>query len=166
MQLIVPLVIVALVLVFRMRRLSQGRRLRLEWLWVTPLIVVLAASAAVASAPPDVYGWGWLALAFVLGGALGWTRGRMMHIDVDPETHALNARASPIAIVFILALVLLRMGMRTLAFQEAGALKLDLRLITDLFAVFAVGLIGLQRLEMWLRGQRLLSEARAARAAA
>ena len=166
LQVLIPVAIVIVVMALRMRRLSQGRRLRLEWLWVTPAIMIVGASFAVATAPPtDIYGWGWMVFVFAIGGGLGWTRGRMMQITVDPETHALSARATPAAIVFILALVVLRLGMRTLAYQQGGSLPMNLHLVTDLFAAFAVGLFGLQRLEMWLRGQRLLAEARAARAA-
>ena len=41
----------------------------------------------------------------------------------------------------------------------------DFFLISGLFLVFAVGLLGVQRVEMFLRSQRLLSEARATKAA-
>jgi hypothetical protein len=45
-------------------------------------------------------------------------------------------------------------------------LHLNALLITDSFVVFAIGMILVQQLEIWLRCRRLLAEARAAKAAA
>jgi len=160
---LIGVAVVLIVLFFRFRRLSAGRRLRLEWLWVTPTILLAIAAMTVFAARPVGADWAWMGLALIIGGALGWMRGRMMHISVDPETHALNMKASPVALLFIVGLLLLRMALKTVALQEAGAWRIDATLITDVFIAFAVGLIALSRVEMWLRGQRLLAEARAVR---
>jgi hypothetical protein len=56
-------VIVVLVLLWRIRRLQSGRRLRLEWLWVLPALLLLAAAASLAQAPPIGLEWVWMALA-------------------------------------------------------------------------------------------------------
>ena len=90
----------------------------------------------------------------------------MMHISVDPETHALNTKASPAAMIFIVALVAIRMFLRGVAMGEASTLHLSVAVITGAFMTFAVGLFGVQRLEMALRANRLLGEARMARASA
>jgi len=158
---LVIIAVIALVLMFRMRRLTQQRPLRLEWLWVTPTLFLIVTMVAAAQSPPVGLDWLWLGVALAIGGGLGWYRGKMMHIAVDPETHALNAKASGAAIAFIIALVAIRYGLRYLAVGE----RLDAALITDGFLVFAVGLYGVQRLEMWLRARRLLTQARTARAA-
>lgn len=151
-----------LIVFFRMRRLAAGRRLRLEWLWVAPALLLAMAGVTLVTARPVGAAWVWMGFALAVGGALGWMRGRMMHITVDPETHALNMKASPAALLFFVALLVLRTALRTVVQQEAGAWRLDATLITDVFIAFALGLIALQRVEMWLRGQRLLAEARAA----
>jgi hypothetical protein len=108
--------------------------------------------------------WLWMGVALALGGALGWYRGKMMHITVDPETHVVNARASAAAMYFIVLVLLARLGLRYVALGEAQAWHVKATLITGLFLVFAVGLLGVQRLEMFLRARRLLVEARAASA--
>ena len=153
-------------MVFRLRRMSQSRRLRVELLWITPALLIAVAALAIAPQPPVGIQWAWLGLSLVIGAALGWYRGKMMHITVDPETHALNTKASPAAMIFILLIVAIRVGLRYLALGEASAWHVSAALITDVFIVFAVGLLGVQRVEMWLRANRLLGEARAAKAAA
>lgn len=83
-----------------------------------------------------------------------------MHIAVDPETHALNQRMSPAAMLFLVVLVALRSGARALAENDA-ALHLDVAAVTDVLIAFALGLFAAQRLEMYLRARRLLREAAA-----
>jgi membrane protein CcdC involved in cytochrome C biogenesis len=158
---LIAIAVVVVVLFFRLRRLSAGRRLRLEWLWVTPAILLAVSVQTIFNARPVGADWAWMGVALILGGALGWMRGRMMRIDVDAETHALNMKASPAAMLFIVGLLVLRLVLKTVALQEAGAWRIDATLITDVFIAFAIGVIALQRVEMWLRGQRLLAEARA-----
>ncbi len=150
---------------WRLRRMSQLRPLKVEWLWVTPAILAALTVVSLIPQPPQGADWAWLAAGLVLGGALGWWRGKMMHISVDPETHALNTKASPAAMIFILAIVVIRMALRGMAMGEASTLHLSVAVITGAFMTFAVGLFGVQRLEMALRATRLLGEARAAKAA-
>lgn len=152
-------------MVFRLRRMSQSRRLRVEFLWITPALLIAIAVLSIVPQPPVGIEWAWLGVALVLGSALGWYRGKMMHITVDPETHALNTKASPAAMLFILLIVAARVGLRYLALGEANTWHVSAALIADIFIVSAVGLFGVQRIEMWLRANRLLREARAAKAA-
>ncbi len=160
----IPLVL--LVLFFRIRRMRTEQRLRVEWLWVTPALLVVITVLAFAPAPPAGLDWLWMAIALVLGGALGWYRGKMMHISVDPETHVVKTRASPAAMYFIVLILVARLGLRYLALGQAQTWHISANLITGLFLVFALGLLGVQRLEMFIRAQRLLTQARAAKAAA
>ena len=158
-----------LVFVWRMRRLSQVRRLRVEWLWVTPAIIAVLAWINLYHAPgvppPQGLDWIWLAAGLVIGGALGWWRGKMMDISVDPETHALTTKASPAALIFIVALLVIRAALRGAAMGEASTLHLSVSVITGAFMTMAFGLIAVGRIEMAIRARRLLGEARAAKAA-
>jgi hypothetical protein len=163
---LISIPIILLVLVFRMRSLSQTRRLRVEWLWVTPTILIALTVLTFMQAPPAGNDWLWLGVALAVGGAFGWYRGKMMQISVDPETHVVNTRASAGAMIFIVLILVARMGLRYVAVGQAQTLHLSLTLISGLFLVFAVGLLGVQRVEMFLRAQRLLGEARASRAGA
>ena len=161
--------LVILVFVWRMRRLSQTRRLRVEWLWVTPLILTALIGLNLFYAPgvprPQGMDWAWLAGGLVIGGALGWWRGKMMDISVDPETHVLNTKASPAALIFIVGLLVVRQVLRGAATEEASVLHLSVAAITGAFMTMALGLIVVGRLEMAIRARRLLGQARAAKAA-
>jgi len=163
---LIGIVILVLVMAWRLRRMSQSRPLRLELLWVTPAIFTALTVLLLIPQPPQGIAWVYLAVAFAIGGGLGWWRGKLMHITVDPETHALNTRASPAAMIFIVAIIAIRFALRGVALGQASTLHLTVGVITGLFMAFAVGLFGVQRLEMFLRASRLLAEARAARAAA
>ena len=149
---------------WRLRRMSQTRPLRLELLWVTPALIIVLAVLSIIPQPPQGLDWAYLGVALVIGGALGWWRGKLMHIIVDPETHALNTKASPAAMIFIVAIIAIRFALRGLAMGQASTLHLSLAVITGVFMAFAVGLFGMTRVEMFLRASRLLAEARAARA--
>jgi len=162
---VVTIVIVSFVLALRMRRLSQTRPLKLEWLWVVPAIYALIAAGMFASYPPTSQGWAFSALALVIGAGIGWQRGRMMHIEVDPETHVLNQKASPAAILFVIILIALRLGTRAAAQASGSYLHLNAMAATDLLIAFALGLFVTQRVEMFLRARRLLDAARAGRMA-
>jgi hypothetical protein len=154
-------VIIALVLALRLRRMSRATPLKVERLWVIPAVYAVLAATMVVTSPPQGLGWAGCAAALALGSALGWQRGRMMRIEVDPETHALSARSSPWAILFIVALVLLRSGLRAAA-QSGVGLHVSAATLTDVLVAFALGLLGTQRLEMYLRARRLIEAARGA----
>jgi hypothetical protein len=83
----------------------------------------------------------------------------MMRIHVNPETHALNQRGSPWAILFLLAII----GVKIAAQGEGRALGFDVALVTDAALAFGLGMFTTTRLEMYLRAKRLLEEVRAAR---
>jgi membrane protein CcdC involved in cytochrome C biogenesis len=104
---------------------------------------------------------GWVAIAsavgLAIGAAVGWQRGKMMHIHVDPDTHALNQKASPAAMFFLIALIAVRSAARGILGQDSGVSP---AMLTDPLIAFAFGMFTLTRLEMYLRARRLLEEAR------
>jgi hypothetical protein len=107
-QYAIPIAIFAVVIALRMRRMGQMRPLKLETLWIVPAMYLVVAALMFWQFPPV----GWVAMAcasaLLIGAALGWQRGKMMHIHVDPETHALNQKASPAAVFFLIALIAVR----------------------------------------------------------
>jgi len=149
--------VIIVVMALRMRRLEEMRPLKLETLWVVPAIYLVVAVLMFVQLPPT----GWVAIAaaigLVIGAGVGWQRGKMMHIHVDPETHALDQKASPAAIFFLIALILVRMAARSLLGQESGVSP---AMLTDPLIAFALGMFTLQRVEMYLRAKRLVEEAR------
>ncbi|MDO7842419.1 CcdC protein domain-containing protein [Sphingomonas immobilis] len=159
-------VIVVVVLALRMRGMSRMRRLRLETLWVVPAIYAAFAAVMFYEFPPSPLGWLVCAVALFAGAAIGWQRGKLMHIHVDPETHRLDQRASPAAMLFIVVLIAVRFGAREMLASGAGAsFHLSTMLVTDVLIALALGLFAATRLEMYLRAKRLLEEARATRPA-
>lgn len=157
-------------LVFRLNRMRQMRPLKIEWLWVTPVLMVAMTGWML---------WGlgmqgqvlhgldflWVSLAVVVGALIGWYRGRMMQIHVDPETHALNQQASPIAILFLIGILAIRRVADFALQGEAKAWHISLILLTSAPVFLAVGMLTATRVEMFIRARRLLGEARAAKAA-
>lgn len=149
--------IIVIVLALRMRRMGTMRPLKLGGLWIVPVLYLVVAALMFVQLPPT----GWVAIASVvglaIGAAVGWQRGKMMHIHVDPETHALNQKASPAAMFFLIALIIIRMGAKTILGQSGGVSP---AMLTDPLIAFALGMFTLQRVEMYFRAKRLLEEAR------
>lgn len=151
---------VLVLLYFRWRRMSQARPLKIERMWIRPAIMLAVCALVLSQYPPRLADLGWLALALALGSLVGWQRGRFVRIVVDPQTHEINQQASPAALIFLVAVIVVRVVLR----QEAmAAWHVGVALITDLSIVFVVGLFGVQQLEMWLRARKLLAQARAAK---
>lgn len=151
---IVTAVIVALVLYLRFRSMSRVRQLKLETLWIVPALYTVLTVSVLYQAVPQGIQWLYIGLALAVGGLVGWRRGAMMRINIDPVTHALNQQASPAAMLFILVLVIVRQGLR----MEAPAMGFNAAFLTDMLVVFALGLFTTTRLEMFLRARRMLRE--------
>lgn len=153
----VSIAIVIIVLTLRMRRMGKMRPLKIENLWIVPVVYLAVAALMFYQLPPR----GWVAIAsaagLAIGAAVGWQRGKMMHIHVDPDTHALNQKASPTAMIFLVALIVVRMAARGILGQEGGVSP---AMLTDPLIAFALGMFTLTRLEMYLRARRLLEEVR------
>ena len=156
-------VVVALVLALRLRGMSRLRRLRLETLWIVPAIYLIFAGAMFYQFPPSPIGWAISAAALLAGAAIGWQRGKLMQIHVDPETHTLNQKASPAAMIFIVVLIAVRMGAKSILEGGGGTgFHVSTLLVTDVLIALALGLFATTRLEMFLRARRMLDEVRAA----
>jgi branched-subunit amino acid transport protein AzlD len=157
---LIPVLVIGLVIL----RNSRARNLRVERLWISPvLLLVLTATTFSQQHVPTPTMIAVDIVALTLGAALGWWRGRFTKIAVNPETHDLTSQASPLGMVLILAIMVLRQGVRSYATANAGVLHVSVVDVTDAFLLLAVGVVCAQRLEMALRANRLLTEARAAK---
>lgn len=152
----IPLIVIAVVMAIRWKRMSRVRPLKLERLWILPAFYAVVIGFTFSRFPPQ--GWGWLfcLVALALGGALGWQRGKLMRITLDPETHTLGQTSSPAALLFIVLLIVARSGAKG-AMNYAGPVALDPMAVTDVLMALALGLFTAQRLEMYLRGRRMLA---------
>ena len=160
-QYLIPVVVFAVIFAFRVRRMSQMRPLKLEQLWIVPAIYLVVVAASFVANPPTPFGWAAAVAGAVLGSVLGWYRGRTVAIHVDPVTHRLNQKASPLGMLILLVLV----GAKTAIRAEGQVAHLDVAVLTDAMLGLALGTFTAMRVEMYLRGSRLVAVARAARAA-
>lgn len=150
--------VIVIVMTLRLRRMNRMRPLKLEQLWIIPVLYLVIAALMFVALPPSGLGWLYSGLALAVGAAVGWQRGKMMRISVDPETHALNQKASPAAVIFLVVLILVRSGARMA--MQGGGTQISPAMLTDPLIAFALGMFTLQRIEMYLRAKRLLDEAR------
>jgi hypothetical protein len=156
---LIPLIVVAMVIL----RNSRARRLRVETLWIAPLLILVLVGLALSQEGMPTPGFMAIdLLALGLGALLGWWRARFTYISVDPVTHQLTSRASPIGMLVVLGIFAIRYALRVYAVQNAGTLHVPVAAVADAALVISVGLVCAQRLEIALRASRLLAEARAA----
>jgi hypothetical protein len=155
---VIPLVIFGVLMLRRMR----PRPLNVSMLWVSPLILSAVMVLPFIATPPstDALSIAILAISLVLGCVLGWYRGRLTTITVDPRSHVVTAQVSPFGSMLLLAVFLVRYFGRGFLMQNAASWHISPFTLTDAFLLFAWGLVVVQRGEMWVRSRRLVGEAK------
>jgi hypothetical protein len=160
-----PLLLPALVLALVVRRSLRERKLKAERLWVMPVLLLLVAGSSLYSTPPTTpWAIGAVLVAVALGAVAGWWRGRLTHITIDPATHDLTSRTSPLGVLLVGGLYILRYGLRYYGLQHPSVLPGGSVAIADALMALAIVMVAVQRLEMWLRCQRLIADAVRAKA--
>lgn len=155
---LVPLIAIVIIVLRGVRE----RTLRIERMWIMPALVLSVVAMTLAAQPPSSFAI-LVIEVFSLGMGLGfgWWRGRTTKIAIDPATHALTSRASPLGMALIAGLFLVRFALRDYAAGHAEQWRMQPAELAEMFLLFAAGLVCAQRLEMWIRARRLLREARA-----
>jgi len=157
---LIPFVLIAVVIAFRMRSMSKERPLKVETLWVVPVVYLALVGFLLTTLPPSPLGWGLMGAGVGIGAAIGWHRGKLIRIHRDEQSGELRQKASPLAMLLIVGLIALKMGARAIfgdtavAHPGSGAM-----LLTDAFLGFALGLLTATRIELYLRAQRILATA-------
>lgn len=156
-QTVLPLLVIGIVMALRMRGMSKERPLKIATLWIVPAIYLLLVAVMLAAMPPPLAGWAILLSTLLIGAALGWQRGKLMRIRVDPATGTVWQKSSPAAMLLLIGVVVLRQFARQAfpADPHAGSAAI---LATDALLGFALGLLSFTRIEMGLRARRLLGE--------
>jgi hypothetical protein len=154
---LLPFVIIAVVLALRVRSMSRERPLNVGTLWIIPVIYLALIASMLFALPPTVGGWSLIAAGVVAGAVLGWHRAKLIRIERNAETGKLMQRASPLAMLLLVALIVLKLGARMIFGETAaGQPGSAAMLMTDAFIGFALGLLSATRLELYLRARRFL----------
>lgn len=153
---VLPFLVVAMVLLLRFRSMSRERPLKPETLWIVPVLYLLIAGSMLFALTPSPLGWGLLFAGLGVGVAAGWHRGKLIRIHRNAETGELRQKASPLAMLLLIALVALKLGARAIFGETAaGQPGSSAMLLTDTFIGFALGLLSATRVELYLRARRI-----------
>ena len=159
---LIPLIVIAVLIPIILLRNRSPRVLRPRFLWVTPLIVTALIGFGIwgmsvsgrGAAPTDPLSLLILAVGLGLGAAFGWQRGRMTTIFKGADG-VLKAQASPIGIVIIVAVLLARRALEPWLEAHAAEWHVNPNAILEAFMLFAAGMVVAQRVEMWIRANRI-----------
>lgn len=155
-----PLIGIAVAVIIVLLRNRRKRTLRPHLLWVTPVLVttLIAVGLWANTQHPHFGPLAWIAFAAALGlgGVAGWWRGKTITIEKEPGG-SLKAQASPLGLILVVGLFAARAGLRQVMDAHAAAWHLDAVVVTDGFMIFAIGLIVMQRVEIYIRARRILA---------
>ncbi len=160
----IPYLIMAVALIFMIRRNLSSRRIRANTLWIFPVLLTAIAVLAVSQSPPrDAVGIAIVGAATLAGAVAGWYRGKFTHITLDAETGILTGKGSIVGLAIILGLFMARYAVMTWArtHPDHGGIAV---IVADGALLFGFATLIVARLEMWLRCRKLM-EAGAASAA-
>lgn len=155
-----PLLIIGVVFAFRFRNLSKPVPFKAGQLWIAPVIFIAVFALLVFALPPSATGWLVIAFGIVIGAALGWKRGHLMHLERDPESGAVMMRQSRAALLLIIGVIFARralsagLGVSTTA-DASGHLSNAAMLLTDGLLGFALGMVVVMRWTLWQRAKAL-----------
>ncbi|MDB5396782.1 MAG: hypothetical protein JWM91_4288 [Rhodospirillales bacterium] len=140
-QLYLPLLIMVAAIALMGRRMMRPRRFRLAFVWIGPVLALAGAGAffAIHPAPTPIHAAA-LAVITVLGAAFGWARARLIKVAYDPETNNMTRSGTPYGILLLVALILMRSGLRIVALQHPE-LGIDLTHAPDILLFFGVGIV-------------------------
>ncbi len=143
----------------RMRRMMQSRPFNVNRVWILPAIFIALMALTVWRQPPLDKEWLWVAGGLVIGAALGWFRAKTIRLTLHLETRQVMAQGSPLAMIFILAIFVVRFALRGVLQTESGALGISVAVADSAFLAMACGLFAARAIEMGVRATKLLNQA-------
>lgn len=158
-------IIVMVIVIWRMRRATQGRPLKPNRLWIRPAILSLFALLAFIHPAPITP----LTLAIFVacagvGVGLGYLMASHQQLTLDTASGAITSKLSPVGMALFVALFAARYVVRLSveggqpphAFARPDSMALT---YTDAALLFALGLVAAQAWETWRRAKALLTAA-------
>lgn len=163
---LVFLTIVALLMGLRLWRGSRARRLRVERLWIRPAFILVFLGLSIYGQPPPMTAaiLAGLAIATAIGVVIGWYRGRMVKVSINPETHILTSKASAWGMLIFLGLMVVRLLTRMALRDEHDVAGIPVAAIIDGLTLLYAGNVVSGQVEVWTRARKLLADAIAAKA--
>jgi hypothetical protein len=153
----IPIGIIVVVMALRLRSMGRERPLNVGTLWVIPAIYLAIIASMLFALPPTAGGWALVVAGSAAGAVLGWHRGKLIRIERNAQTGKLMQRASPLAMLLLVALIVLKLGARMMFGDTAAAQPgSSAMLLTDAFVGFALGLLSATRLELYLRARSII----------
>ena len=163
LQYLVPLLVIALV-GWRMSRAMKGRRVKPSMLWIRPALIAAIMAAAFTTSPmPSPVGSWLLALAGVVGIALGYLLARHQELTLDPASGTITSKTSPFGVILFVAVFGVRFVVRMMirggdAPGKMVAHSAQITLYTDALLCLLLGLVCAQAWEIWRRTRPLVAE--------
>lgn len=159
---LIPLIAIAVLIPVILLRNRSPRTLRPQFMWIMPLLVVAAIGSGIwgmsmsgrGHAPVEPLSLLILAVGLALGCAFGWQRGKMTTIYKEADG-TLKAQASPIGLVIVIGIVIARQTLRPWLESHAADWHVNPTAILEAFMLFAAGTVVVQRVEMWIRANRI-----------
>ena len=164
---LVAFTVLALIMGLRIWRGARARKLKVERMWIRPVIILAFLTLSIAGQPPPmtVPVIAALVAATVVGLVVGVYRGRMVKVSINPETHDLTSQQSPWGILIFLGLMIVRMGVRMVLREEHDVAGIPVTAIVDGLTLFYAGTVVGMQVDVWMRANKLLKGAIAAKAA-
>jgi hypothetical protein len=153
-------VMLAAMFTLRVARSRNARPLNLQYLWILPLIIVVLAGFSIAKdGMPGTVKLAEMGVGLVIGAIGGWWRGKGTRITYDAASSQLMAQQGAIAILILFVVIGAR-GFIQMAVQTDPSMA-QYQWLADGLLLFGVGFFGVSRIEMFLRGKRILADAQA-----
>lgn len=144
-------------------RNRRPRVLKPQRMWIMPVLIIVMMGLAIwgtsmtPGMPHEPFGpmdYLVLGLGLILGGLAGWWRGKMTTIEKHDDG-TLKAIASPIGLILIIMLMVARKFLGSWMQPHADEMGLNVLAVADAFLLFVVGMVVIQRIEMWIRARRI-----------
>jgi uncharacterized membrane protein len=134
----------------------------LERLWIAPAVICALAGAAIAFSPHEgrftLVNVILFAAALGVGGLIGWLRAKGVKLTVEPMTHQVTSAVSPLGLVLLVAVFVVRYALRFAT--QSGLPGVKATTITNAMLFLAIGVVISQRIEIGVRARRLIKLSR------
>ncbi|MFM5894971.1 MAG: hypothetical protein ACKOQM_11170 [Novosphingobium sp.] len=159
LQTVLPIAIILIVFALRFRNLNKPRPFNAGRLWIAPALITLVAATFLLASPPDTTGWAIIMVGAALGLGAGLLRGKWMHLERDPATGNLLIRQSPLALLFLVGIMIARRGLSyelgAGGADTSGHLTATTLWVTEGLLGFALAMVVAMRWTLWQRSKEV-----------